>query len=273
MTKTWESRISNLSVQIDSWQERTREVPEIETGSSLAGDEQKFRGISNPIWYSICVSTEHLGFTADVLRETARMYPSAYMTVLRTAYITAVNAIWMLAPANRNERIVRGLIFQRNDLKEQVKYFNRLGQSPDSTEELLRPVMDQIEEERNRLDEIAVKYGVSEQSSKRFIQTTAVDWVANYLNAEDPLLKAAYSSLWNTGSAAAHGQPYFGAIRINQNESISDGSGGASVKLRGDLDKDVGPSFGGTTLILSKAFELYDLRRNSYHKTNTGKHS
>ena len=65
-----------------------------EPGSSLAADSVAGLSVENPVWYSMCISSEHLDFAIDAMRATSTMYPTAYMTVARTAFVAAVNAVW-----------------------------------------------------------------------------------------------------------------------------------------------------------------------------------
>ncbi len=75
------------------------------------------------------------------------------------------------------------------------------------------------------------------------------------------LLIGATQAIWRSGSAAAHAQYHFGVMRLDRNEVVREESGSSTVRLRGDLDNDVGPAIAAATMTLSEAFRLYDLRR------------
>lgn len=78
---------------------------------------------------------------------------------------------------------------------------------------------------------------------------------------DDDLLIGATQAIWRSGSAAAHAQYHFGVMRLDRNEVVREESGGSIVRLRGDLNNDVGPAIAAATMTLSEAFRLYDLRR------------
>lgn len=262
--QSWLDRIQTYSPTIDRWRERSKSVPATQSGSSFIGDEKYGLKTSTSSWYSIAVSTEYLSFTVDSMKALSTIYPTVYMTVLRTAYIAAVNAVWLMAPAERRVRVQRALKFQVNDLNEYTKYTKGLGSSGQFPE-ALQESLSSLETSRESLRKVADKLEIPNDLSKlRFNQTEAVNWVANYLDDQDPLLISAYNSLWRSGSAAAHAQPYFGLTRINVDEINPDGKGGGEAYLRGDLANDVGPAFAGVSLVLGKAFQLYDQRRSSY---------
>lgn len=95
----------------------------------------------------------------------------------------------------------------------------------------------------------------------RFNQTKAIDWVAEHMHGvDDDLLIGATQSVWRSGSAAAHAQYHFGIMRFDRNEIVRDVVGSSVVRLRGDLDNDVGPALAAAAMTLSEAFRLYDLR-------------
>lgn len=104
---------------------------------------------------------------------------------------------------------------------------------------------------------VATALGIMKSVTKiRLHQTRAIDWVAQHMHGvDDDLLIGATQAVWRSGSAAAHAQHHFGVMRLDRNEV---------VRLRGDLDNDVGPALAAATMTLNEAFRIYDLRRLSH---------
>ena len=252
-----------MSTKVEAWRERAKHPEPPEAGSSLAADAIEGLSIESSIWYSMSISSEHLDFAIDAMRATSTMYPTAYMTVARTALMGAVNAVWLLAPSTRDERQRRALRFRADDLRTQVVGLRDMRVMSGAPTTARDGLVAQLQERQASLQRVADAMGVQEDVTRmRFTQTDAINWVASYLHGPNSdLLIGATQSMWRSGSAAAHAQLQFGLMRADRTETIRDGAGGGIVRLRGDLDTDVGPALAAATLTLSEAFRLYDLRR------------
>lgn len=255
--REWITRLERCAEGVDAWRERTKNPVFAVPGSPLAADEIPGLGIEQAAWYSLCTAVEHLAAAFDLLRATNTLYPSAYMTLLRTAYMSAVNSYYVLAADSRAERRLRALRMRAHELSDEKKTYTRLGDA--RAEDLIA----RVEEQQARLQEVAERLGSSEQVAKmRYNLTDAVDWAAKKLrDDEGGHLEMAFRSLWNTGSAAAHGQMIYALMRPGQQEVVHQDERGSVVHLTSSLEHDVGPAFVGAFLVANQAFRLYDLRR------------
>ncbi len=113
----WSRRLGRMSLAVKAWRERAENPVTIEPGSSLSADALEGLNVEIPVWYSMCISSEHLDFALDAMRATNTMYPTAYMTVAHTAFIAATNAVWVLTPRKRQECRMRALRFYADDLR------------------------------------------------------------------------------------------------------------------------------------------------------------
>lgn len=265
----WEQRLGRIDLTVDEWRKRTKNPTSAEPASSLAADSMEGLNVENPIWYSMCISHEHLDFAIRAMRATSTMYPTAYMTVARTAFIAAVNAVWMLAPSGRQERRVRALRVRADDVRVQITASRDLRIQDDKSVEDRSGLLEHLRGRQSSLQTAANALGVTEDVTKmRFNQTEAIDWVATHMHGvDDDLLIGATQAVWRSGSAAAHAQYHFGVIRADRHEVTRDGPGSSMVRLRGDLAKDVGPALAAATMTLKEAFRLYDLRSVSHDRT------
>ena len=264
----WLRRLDRISLVVDAWRKRAENPTSPEPGSSLAADSMEGLSVENPIWYSMCISSEHLDFAIDAMRATSTMYPTAYMTVARTAFVAAVNAAWVLAPSARQERRERALRLRADDLRVQMTSFRDMKIPDGKPEEARTGLLEQLRERQAGLQVVATALGMTEDVTKiRFNQTKAIDRVTEHMHGvDDDLLIGATQAVWRSGSAAAHAQYHFGIMRVDRNEIVRDAGGGSVVRLRGDLESDVGPALAAATMTLSEAFRLYDLRRVSHDR-------
>lgn len=265
----WLRRLDRISDVVDAWRKRAENPMLAEAGSSLAADSIEGLSVENPVWYSMCISSEHLDFAIEAMRATSTMYPTAYMTVARTAFVAAVNAVWVLAPSTRQVRRERALKLRADDLRVQMTSFRDMQIPQGKPAEARTGLLKQLAERQASLQEVATTLGINEDVAKtRFQQTKAIDWVARHMHGvDDDLLIGATQAVWRSGSAAAHAQYHFGVMRLDRNEVVREGPDSSTVRLRGDLDNDVGPALAAATMTLSEAFRLYDLRRVSHTLT------
>ncbi|HRP99120.1 MAG TPA: hypothetical protein PK781_01520 [Terrimesophilobacter sp.] len=260
----WQRRLGRMAFAIEAWRKRAEAPQAPESGSSLAADALDGLNVESLSWYSMCVSSEHLEFAIDAMRATSTLYPTAYMTVARTAFVAAVNAVWVLAPPSRQMRRERALRLRADDLRAQLTSFRDMVLPDGKPDQARAQLLARLRQRQVQLQAVASKLDVPEDVGKmRFNQTEAIDWVAQHMHDEQ-ILVGATQSIWRSGSAAAHAQYHFALMRLDRNEAASNGDGSSLMKLRGDLENDVGPALAAGTLTLSEAFRLYDLRRTNH---------
>lgn len=262
----WLGRLDRIAKAVEVWRARAEEPIAPERGSSLAADSMTGLNVHSPVWYSMCVASEHLDFAIDAMRATSTMYPTAYLTVARTAFIAAVNAVWVVAPRSRQVRRERALRLRADDLRAQVTSFDGLRVPHGNPEDARAEFVGQLRERQQSLQGVATVLGLREDVAKmRLNQTKAIDWVAEHMHdAKDDLLIGATQSIWRTGSAAAHGQYHFGLMRFERSDPIAAEGNHSVARLYGHLDNDVGPALAAGAMTLSEAFRIYDLRRASH---------
>lgn len=234
-------------------------------GSSLHADEVPgLLSVETTAWYSMCVASEHLDFTLDAMRATATMYPTAYFPAVRTAFMGAVNALYLLAGKTRVERQSRVLRMRADELRAHIVGLKDMALPEGKPDVARTEFIDQLRDRQASLQQAAVAIGNTEDVSRmKFNQTGVVNWVSKYMldHSDDPMIAGAFQTIWRDGSAAAHGQLQYAIMRMHQNETVSREGGNTVVHMRGNLSQDVGPAFVGTVLVLNECFRLYDLRR------------
>ena len=155
----WLQRLDRISLTVDAWRKRAENPTTPAQGSSLAADYTDGLSVENPVWYSMCISSEHLDFAIDAMRATSTMYPTAYMTVARTAFVAAVNAVWVLAPSARQERRERALKLRADDLRAQVTSFRDMKIPDGKPEDARADLLDQLRERQTGLQSAATALG------------------------------------------------------------------------------------------------------------------
>jgi len=247
------------------WQARTIEVPPVDEGSPLAGDNQVGVHVSSVAWYALAVATEHLDFCLTAIRETQTLYPTAYLTVLRTGLLSASNAVWILSPSRRRTRQERTLRIQADDLRSQIAMVRSATALTAAQTEIQSADLAHLQQRQEHLQESANHLGITEQVARMKLNNTMViTTVADQLHAgDDPVVASGVQLLWRTGSAVAHAQRSHAIRRLARDHNRRNVDGTTTARLRGDLVHDVGPAAAAVALTLSEGFRLYDERRQN----------
>ncbi|WP_434317518.1 hypothetical protein [Leifsonia sp. P73] len=254
----WEQRLTHISAAVELWGERTKTAPVIPPSSALSGDDRPGLSVSNIAWYPLVIAVEHLDFALSTMRATQTMYPTSYMTTLRTALLTASQAAWVLAPPQRSERRGRAMRLRMQDLDDQLKLVNSASELTDDQERAQARDVEELKKQLEECREAATALGLPKSSTAKLNNTDVITEAAKQLH-EDPVAASGVQLLWRTGSAAAHGQRAYALMRMNSN--VVQGEGPRKVmQLRGDLVHDVGPAAAAATLAANEAFRLFDLR-------------
>ena len=104
------TQMLDTAADLDRWRLRAHRVEEPERGSELAVDDEIFHrmAISQLARLSLIAAGEHLRLALDALQG-KQLYPTSHFTVLRGTLVGASQAVWILAPQDRDERRERGL--------------------------------------------------------------------------------------------------------------------------------------------------------------------
>ncbi|KQO09881.1 hypothetical protein ASF06_06420 [Agreia sp. Leaf244] len=262
--KAWEARLGRISEAATQWQQLFKGAPAtIDPGSDLTGDDATFEAfsISNLVGYSLAAATEHLDFTLTAMRETSTLYPTAYLTVLRTSLLAASHAAWILTPTERSERQLRALQFLADDVRTQLVMVREAFASTDAARTAKGQMIELLLKRQAQLQPISDVLKPGLQVDKcRINNTSIIESVAQAAH-DDGLVQGGVNHIWRSGSAAALGSRGFATMRLDQNTIIQPPTGGKYSLLRGDLVNDIGPAAAAATLALSFALRMFDERR------------
>lgn len=260
----WELRLSRMADAATSWKQTFQGAPPmVVTGSALAEDDAVFRGLSLSalVGYSLAAATEHLDFALTVMKETSTLYPTAYMTVLRTSLLAGSHAAWILTPNEGATRQLRGLQLLADDLRTQLVMVRGAFAPTEAAQTAKNELIERIVERQRQLHPIADALKPGLQVDKCHINNTSIiETVAQAAHDED-IVRGGVNQIWRSASAAAHGSRGFATMRLKQESIVERPTGGKYSLLRGDLAIDIGPAAASATLALSYALKMFDQRR------------
>jgi hypothetical protein len=260
-----ERRLTRIAEAARAWDERCRAGMAVQPRSELAHDDARFPElkVSHLVSWSMTVAAEHLNFTTTAMRETETVYPTAYLTVLRTALIGASHAVSVLTPDDRTERLRNALKIQADDDRSQLAMVRNSYTESASTEEAKEQLVAQLLERQTTLQRVADDLGMAIEVKKFQLNNSDLirDTAASMHDSN--MVRAGVTNAWRTGSTAAHAGRSFAVLRASR-ANVRRTTGDVSfVELRGDLELDIVPAASAATLALSRAFQLWDLRAST----------
>ncbi|MFI5591178.1 hypothetical protein ACIA5G_39430 [Amycolatopsis sp. NPDC051758] len=265
--RAWLARIERMFPTIEAWFKRTGEVPPMPApGSSLARDDQVYGRLppSHLAYGGIVTAAEHLELFRVGLTASRILYPSSYFTLLRSALMGSTQALWVLKPRLRAERIAHALQLVRDDLRQSMNLL-----LVDTPAELgLDDDLDTARAGLNRrlveLQAAAAAAGLDPDKVPgwRINMTEMIKTVSELVHADhrgDADTRHGASLLWRLQSGHAHATPSARVrqIRAEQVQQHPDGTltGAATASFA-----EVGSASAAAVLFLNEAWRLYELR-------------
>ena len=252
---------------IKAWFQRTGEAPLLPTaGSSLARDDQVYTRLppSHLAYGGMVTAAEHLELFRVAFQASRTLYPSSYFTVLRTALMGSAQALWVLKPSQRAERIKHALQLARDDIRQSRNLL--------SVETPAELGLDQeVIAARNRLDQRLVELQAAtaaagldpgEVPDWRLNMTGMIKTVSDLVHADgrgDPHTRHGASLLWRLQSGHAHATPS-ARIRQIREDRVVQTPGGTLTGQATTSASEVGSAAAAAVLFLNEAFRLYELR-------------
>lgn len=264
----WEARLGRMGTVIDHWAERIKAPPSpMQPSSSLEADDRQFKvvNVSDVAWYSITTAVEHLDFTIQHFRATRTLYPSAHMTVLRTALVTGAIAAWVLSGPTRGDRQLRALRVECDEVGNTLAAINGAKVEGERQVAAVRKAQTSIGRQHTELQAVADALGGPADVRKWRLNTTEiVEAAARVAFGEETVLTSGVGLLWRRGSAAAHGAKSVVTLGLDPAEVERSEEGILYVNATGSLARDVGPLAVAAFQMTNHAFGEYDKRRFNY---------
>lgn len=186
-------------------------------GSELELDDEEWipHPLSQSAYRAFTAALDHLqAIRVHLDRPDPTLFPFAHLSLCRPALIASSLAVWLLAPAERQERIKRHRISIADKLRNHERYLSKLTQL-DPSHENTATVLAHV---RLRLSEINTKLGITSKKDwdKLRVSTTAqigiaadalgTSFVESGRSDDDPRQLANEIELsWQATSGAAHG--------------------------------------------------------------------
>lgn len=196
--------LATMFPQISLWRQRMQSpAPQPETGSSLMKDDQATHPfqVSHAAHAALVSAADHLDALRTLLQDARIVHARAPFTLLRAALENSSTTVWLLAPASRNERVLRRLRLQWADCIAQANVDPVLAPDPGQARAECRAKLQAIARARGlTAEEVATV--ASRPVGFRTIVETAADEARNGTTGRHALY------CWMAASGIAHAQQW-----------------------------------------------------------------
>ena len=242
------------------WQARTEErADDVHAGSSLLKDDEVTSPylISHSVRGALVSAVDHLGAFRALVQDAHVVHPRATLTLLRAALENAALAVWLLAPANRNERVLRRLRLQWADFHD-GDYANHLFEDEPTPS---------LDDRRSELQAIARKRGLTDEQvalvAARPVTFSSIVRAATRESGFLHLDERTAMFCWMAASGTAHARQWAVLSPALQRVKVPGAPEGSQGLRLSASDKMLTTAAGAATVMTAKGWRLLDNRRQS----------
>lgn len=240
---------------LDRWGQRVAAPYRPQPGSDLADDDADWSSLplSQVAVSSIAAARDHLQ-AVRIHLEVRQVFPFAQASLLRTALLSAAQAVWLLAPADRDQRIERARTLTLHIYDQHLRFLRDL-QARATTPHADTDAVERLVAER--FDRLTRRRDADGQRA-RFNATDVIEAAALAAWGRPDLALEAKIE-WRSGSGAAHGLLWSLFGQRGTRPGQPDAAGMATFQAGGAVDDLANPYFAAYRL-LAHAFTLLDQR-------------
>jgi len=198
-------RLLKIFDAVNQWRAWTGTAPPAPaTGSSLAKDDEVTAPyqISHAVAGAMVSAVDHLDAVRALVQDAQVLHARAPYTLLRAALENAATAVWLLAPANRNERVLRRLRLQWADVRDGQKAHREVGIEPAPSQAGWQAKIEAVAHARGLAEE-----QVRDVTRKNVTYSEIVKTAGAEARNVDPVMRHALFC-WMISSGIAHAKPW-----------------------------------------------------------------
>lgn len=260
-------RLSRAFDAVENWRDMTSSAPlRCRPGSVLREDDRANPPypVSVPAWIAIVQSVEHLNAIRLLFQGTGALFPSAYFSMARPALLGACRAVWILSPAQREERQRRAWLCRKEEadgviaMTSDIVTNQRFNELPNAKE--LRSTAEKSKASAKVIDDALIALLKSRESTTRINLTKMVEQAARHVFGAhpDPFLESGVLFNWRTSSGDAHALSWQMQLRNPDPITKTDESEpGYRTEFWTSSVSDLMQNVCGITLILNEALDLF----------------
>lgn len=254
--------LSHLFPLIGRWRQRMESAPTPpKAGSSLLKDDQAAQPylVSQAVSAQLVSAADHWDALRVLLQEARVVHARAPFTLLRAAIENSAAAVWLLAPASRDRRILRRLRLEWKNFLDQENAEELVTGQSQTTRAGRKAELQRIARARGLSDDMVSQVASAPVSFRTIVRAAATD--APRCGLTD--VQALYC--WMAASGIAHAQRWavMNSSALERATVPGAPEGSTRLALSASGQALVGTAYVGSALT-AEGWRLFDERRRSY---------
>jgi hypothetical protein len=266
MTETYSGELSEDTKRallwifdaVADWRVRTAQrADDVHTGSSLLKDDEVTSPylMSHAVRGALVSAVDHLDAFRALVQDAHVVHPRATLTLLRAALENGALAVWLLAPANRNERVLRRLRLQWADFHDGQNVGGLFEGDPAPRPNDSRAKLQAIARKRGLTDAQLALVAARPVPFSSIVRAAARE--GGFLNLDERT--AAFC--WMATSGIAHARQWAVLSPALQRFKVPGAPDGNQGLLLSTSDRMLTMAAGAATVMTAKGWRLLDERR------------
>jgi hypothetical protein len=244
---------------VDMWRQRTQLAsPAPEAGSSLRKDDEVTHPyqLSHAVGGALLSAVDHLDALRALVQNAHVVHARAPLTLLRAALENAAIAVWLLAPTQRDERVLRRLRLQWDDSRDGERADSLMGAESRLSRDEWRDTLEGVARARG-LAEVQISAVTRQKAMFSSIVRTAGD-EARGLTGRDALFA------WMAASGIAHARLWAVLSPVLSRVEVPGAVEGNVGLMLSASDRALVLISGITARMVGEGWRLFDERRKAY---------
>jgi hypothetical protein len=254
--------LSQLFPLIDHWRQRMESAPTPpETGSSLLKDDRATHPylVSQAVSAQLTSAADHWDALRTLIQDAQVVHARAPFTLLRAAIENSATAVWLLAPASRDERVMRRLRLEWKNFLDQENAEELVAGQPCTSRADTKAELQRIACARGLAENMVSQVASTPVAFRKIVQAAAAD--APRCRLTD--VQALYC--WMAASGIAHAQRWavMNSSALQRTRIPGAPEGSTRLALSASEQALIGISCVGSAFT-TEGWRLLDERRQSY---------
>jgi hypothetical protein len=247
---------------IDHWRQRMESAPDPpETGSSLLKDDQATHPylVSQAVSAQLVSAADHWDALRTLLQDAQVVHARAPFTLLRAAIENSATAVWLLAPASRDARVMRRLRLEWKNFLDQENAEKLLAGQPWTSRASTKAGLQRIARARGLGEDLITQVASTPVAFRTIVQAAATDAPRCGLT----YVQALYC--WMAASGIAHAQRWavMNSSVLQRTRIPGAPEGNTRLALSTSEQALIGISCIGSAFT-AEGWRLFDERRRNY---------
>jgi hypothetical protein len=254
------AQLARIFELVSRWCDRIQAVPAVPAiGSSLRKDDEVTDPyqLSHAVVGALVSAVDHLDAVRALVQDAGVVHARAPFTLMRAALENSATAVWLIAPASRDERVLRRLRLQWDDARDGEKACRLVGAEPPLSRDGWKAKLERVARARGLSDEQIGSVTRQKATYSEIVKTAGDEARGPDVTGQNALF------CWMAASGIAHARLWAVLSSVLDRAVVPGVLEDPVGMMLSASDKAVAVIAGVTTLMVTEGWRLLDERCQS----------